>query len=180
MKITENNIKYMVNESIKKLLKEYAHTSSGIFSSYPELERLETIINNFTRRTIEVSDDNEVTNWDEFIDGINIIISYCEAKEILDRNNVRERYAQIGWNGEFDDWVYDMLGRQLYAEIDSNFEAYLNNSELWNTLPDVNTIMELAGELSKFIEMYYRNLIQMKTSEYNSDCRYFLNKISKL
>ena len=183
IKITENILKHIVSESVKKIIKEsFNFMSSGIFDDNQELEYLEELVYKFANQELEVDNSYEVSNWEEFIEGVKAVYFMCNEKAEFDRLNILEKYKEIDWedyesSSEFDDYV----NRNINVEYDdSDMSDYINYQDEWKNLPNPEVIKNLIPKLSNFIEKHYEYLIEYKTREYYSEIRYCNKLLSEI
>ena len=96
--INENDLKTLVLESVKKILRKRFY-NSGAFSNNPNLERLEEIVGQIENKYLDYnSDTDNISDWDGFIEGV--INLYNKSKELVyfKEYHIKELYIKYGNN----------------------------------------------------------------------------------
>ena len=78
IKLTENDIKKVINETIKTYLNEIYGIHPTVFEDNPNLQAMEQLVYKFTLKSVEENDFNEFVN---FFGKCNIIVIYCIQSE---------------------------------------------------------------------------------------------------
>lgn len=176
--INENDIKTLVLESIKKLLKESYH-NSGIFSDNPDLAKLEYAVSMFEHKYIDYdSDTNRVTNWDEFVQGI--IDLYGKSKELVwfKKYNIKDLYLKYG--NEEDVFFTDILREKGIPSKWTWLDEYLDNPEQWEKMiPGPEELYSMIEEFISWINVYFDIKEQTIVKELNQEKKYIITTLSQ-
>ena len=176
--INENDLKTLVFESIKKILKEN-HYNSGIFSNNPELERLERIVGRIENKYLEYdSDTDNISDWDSFIEGI--ISLYSKSKELVwfKKYNIKDLYIKYGNN---DDMFFeDFLSEHGVPSKWDWLDEYLDNSDLWEqVIPGPEEVYEMIKGFISWVNVYFDVKEQTIVKELNQEKKYIITTLSQ-
>lgn len=176
--INENDIKTLVFESVKKLLKESYH-NSGIFSDNPDLAKLEYAVSMFEHKYIDYdSDTNRVTNWDEFVQGI--IDLYGKSEELVwfKKYNIKDLYLKYG--NEEDVFFTDILREKGIPSKWTWLDEYLDNPEQWEKMiPGPEELYSTIKEFISWINVYFDIKEQTIVKELNQEKNYIITTLSQ-
>lgn len=176
--INENDIKTLVFESVKKLLKE-SYYNSGVFSDNPELERLEEIVGQIENRYLDYdSDTNNISDWDSFIEGI--INLYNKSKELVwfKKYNIKDLYARYNNNEDmlFDDFLKEKGISYQWEWLDE----YLDNPDLWEQIiPGPEEVYEMIKVFISWVNVYFDVKEQTIVKELNQEKKYIITTLSR-
>jgi hypothetical protein len=176
--INENDIKTLVLESVKKLLKE-SYRNSGIFSNNPTLSKLEFLVSTFELDYIDYDSNNDnVSNWDEFVQGI--INLYEKSKELVHFKNyhIKELYMKYGNNEDmsFEDFLSENGVPSRWEWLDE----YLDNPEQWEQMiPSPEEVYNMIEEFIHWVDVYFDIKMESIVKELNSEKKYIIDTLNK-
>ena len=176
--INENDIKTLVLESVKKLLKESYH-NSGIFSDNPTLSKLEFLVSTFELKYIDYDANNDnVSDWDEFIQGI--INLYNKSKELshFKKYHIKELYMRYGNNEEmsFEDFLSEHGVPSRWEWLDE----YLDNPEQWEKMiPSPEEIYNMIKEFISWVNVYFEKKMDLMVRELDGEKKYIISTLNK-
>lgn len=176
--INENDLKTLVSESVKKILKE-SYYNSGIFSDNSDLERLEGIVGQIENRYLEYdSDTDNISDWDSFIEGI--ISLYSKSKELVwfKKYNIKDLYIKYGNNDDmfFEDFLseHGVPGRWEWLD------EYLDNPDLWEQIiPGPEEVYEMIKEFISWVNVYFDVKMESIVKELNNEKRYIISTLNQ-
>lgn len=176
--INENDLKTLVFESVKKILKE-SYYNSGIFSDNPDLERLEGVVGQIENRYLEYdSDTDNISDWDSFIEGI--ISLYSKSKELVwfKKYNIKDLYIKYGNNDDmfFEDFLseHGVSGRWEWLD------EYLDNPNLWEqVIPGPEEMYEMIKEFISWVNTYFDVKEQTVVKELNQEKKHIIMTLNQ-
>lgn len=169
--INENDLKTLVLESVKKILRKRFY-NSGAFSNNQNLERLEEIVGQIENKYLDYnSDTDNISDWDKFVEGI--INLYNKSKELVyfKKYHIKELYIKYG-NNE------DMSFEEFLSEngVPSRWEwldEYLDNPEQWEKMmPSPEEIYKMIKEFISWVNIYFDVKMESIVKELNSEKKY--------
>jgi hypothetical protein len=169
--INENDIKTLVLESVKKLLKESYH-NSGAFSDNPTLSKLEFLVSTFELKYLDYdSDTDNISDWDGFIEGV--INLYNKSKELVyfKEYHIKELYLKYSNNEDmiFADFLEENGVPNRWVWLDE----YLDDPEQWEKLiPTPEEIYKMIKELISWVNIYFDVKMESIVKELNSEKKY--------
>jgi hypothetical protein len=174
IRITENKIRKILNESIKKVLKEYYNSDDYNFNDNKELHDLVNLVMIFTGSEIMKEDYSEDAYFGDFIDGC--IKLYKMSVEYQDyvKYNFAELYRDAVAKGDENSfWYNDNVDNYEYLD------NYLYRIEDWDESmpsPEVvkNAIEMFAEWLKEYTEYEIENYSDNKWRNYKN----YINKIN--
>ena len=176
--INENDIKTLVFESVKKLLKESYH-NSGAFSDNPTLSKLEFLVSTFELKYIDYDANNDnVSDWDEFVEGI--INLYNKSKELVyfKKYHIKELYIKYDNNEDMS--FGDFLSEHGVPSRWEWLDEYLYNPEQWEKMiPSPEEIYKMIKEFISWINIYFDVKMESIVKELNSEKKYIIDTLNK-
>ena len=167
IKLTENDIKKLINETIKKYIKEsYGYTS--IFEDNQDLINFEKLVYEFTTCEIDKKDYVDEPYFDDFIDGcIKLYNMSIEYQDYI-KYNFADLYKNAISNGD-EDLFWNNENVINYDYIDD----FIYHIDDWNNSmpkPEVvkNYIDMFAEWLKDYMEYEIDNYTRTKWKEYKS------------
>lgn len=185
--LKENELKILIEKSIKKIIKEVYSTNRmdnhmvTIFDD-EKLHYLEKLVNIFTHNRIKIKEDDNgnVTNveWSDFIHGIITLYEMSKEKIEFDNLNIKQVYQKYVNNGRENDF-WSNSDYHNYEYIDNYIGKYAS-TEMWDKyMPTPEKVKQMSDYFVKWlgneIENEIRVFEQNKWSEYN----YINNTLSK-
>lgn len=176
--INENDIKALVLESVKKLLKESYH-NSGIFSDNPTLSKLEFLVSTFELKYIDYDANNDsVSDWDNFVEGI--INLYNKSKELVyfKKYHIKDLYLKYG--NEEDIFFTDILREKGIPSKWTWLDEYLDNPEQWEKMiPGPEELYSMIKEFISWVNVYFDVKEQAIVKELNQEKKYIITTLSQ-
>ena len=156
------NITKIVNESVNKVLREWNdeyYFMSGVFDD-KTLKNLEKIMQLLFRIHLDVdrgeSGSNlKVTNWDEYVEGLNHLREASDAYVQFKKMNLSTLFAQYGWDRweELTELIYNKYDYDL--EDDDIVDSYLNYANIWDKyMPTPEEVNSLIGSFKQWFTWY--------------------------
>lgn len=178
--INENDIKTLVLESVKKLLKEYTYSyNTGIFSDNELLNKLEKIVYIVERDYIDYdSETDTVLNWTDFIEGI--IDVYDKSKEFVwfKKYHIKEMYSKYDENSDLS--FEEFLSENNIPTYWKFLYEYLDEMETWEeTIPSPEELYKMIEEFISWVEVYYAIKEENIVKGFNSTKRYIISTLNK-
>ena len=171
IKLTENDIKKIIKESINTCLNEIYGIHQTVFEDNPNLQAMEQLVYKFTLKSVEENDFNE------FVEGMLELYKMTIEKQEIDNLNLIELYKQAISSGDEDIfWTNDDVSNFYYID------DYINHIDMWEKYmprPEVmkQGIEEFAEWFKKYIEYDIEQYTQEKWSEYRSYIKQINNTI---
>ncbi len=176
--INENDIKALVLESVKKLLKESYH-NSGAFSDNPTLSKLEFLVSTFETKYIDYDANNDsISDWDNFVEGI--INLYNKSKELVHfkKYHIKELYMKYGNNEDmfFEDFLSEHGVPSKWEWLDE----YLDNPEQWEKMiPSPEELYEMIKEFISWVNIHFDTRMNSIVKELNNEKKYIIDTLNK-
>lgn len=176
--INENDLKTLVFESVKKILKE-SYYNSGIFSDNPDLEKLEKIVGQIENRYLNYdSDTDNISDWDGFIEGV--INLYNKSKELVwfKKYNIKDLYARYNHNEDmlFDDFLKEKGIPYQWEWLDE----YLDSPDLWEQIiPGPEELYTMIKVFISWVNLYFDVKEQTIVKELNQEKKYIITTLNQ-
>lgn len=176
IKITENKLKNIIIESIKKALNE-----GGMFNDNITFSELGNLLKIFVHGYFDVDEKNNITNWDEIVDDIKKLVKQSEEKMFYDKIGAKEIFDKTrgDWDS-FDREIIKMGYDPDQFEWDY-LENYANNYEIWSKqMPAPEELKTMIGELIKWLDNYYGHKKENVLNEIESEQKWLTSELSKI
>ena len=183
-KLTEKRLRNLIRESINTYLNEDYTRSFVEYISPQEIQdnivrRLANLVSNFTSNSIDYNyEKSDISNMDEFIEGIIMIYSLSEDKVEYDEMKLRNLYQEYVNKGDENGFWEDENVESLdgYDILDA---GYLTNPNFWNMLPSPNELKEMIEHFKEWYKNYTEFKVDVYQREKWTEYKVYKNQLDK-
>ena len=168
IKLTENDIKKIIKESINNCLNEIYGIQPTVFEDNPNLQAMEQLIYKFTLKSIEEND------FSEFVEGMLEVYKMTIEKQEIDNLNLIDLYKQAVSKGDEDIfWTNDDVSNFYYID------DYINHIDMWKKyMPKPEVMKQGIEEFAEWFKNYVEYDIEQYTQEKWSEYRSYIKQIN--
>jgi hypothetical protein len=168
IKLNEQDIYNIVNESIQRCLNEMYGNYQSVFYGYTNLQTMEKLVYKFTLKSVEENDFND------FVEGMTELYKMAVEKQEIDSLNLIDLYKQAISNGD-ENIFWDNNNVSNFYYIDD----YINHIDMWEKyMPKPEIIKQGIEEFAEWFKTYIEHNIEQYTKEKWAEYRNYIKQIN--